>query len=125
MVGDYHASDDPADAAAALERLAALPYPKLLEVEVLGELLGFPRSVNPVDHVVAPRNCRALAHITRLPPAIIQQVVTNMDGLDAIVRATQRDLEAVAGVGAVRARDRGGAAAPAGAQHLVDRYLNL
>jgi diadenylate cyclase len=125
VVGDYHASDDPADAAAALERLAALPYLTLLEVEVLGELLGFPRSVNPVDHVVAPRGYRALAHITRLPPAVIKRVVTNMDGLDAIVRASQRDLEAVAGVGTVRAREIREGLRRLQEHNLVDRYLNL
>src|ERR671918_2514616 len=104
VVSDYHASDDPADAAAALARLGAVPYQSLLEVEVLGGLLGYPR-VNPLDHVVTPRGYRALAHIPRLPPAVIKRVVRGMDGLEAIVRAGQRELESVAGVGAVRARE--------------------
>ena len=101
---------------------AGMAYPKLFEVEALGELLGFPRSVNPVDHVVAPRGYRALAHITVLPPAVIKRVVTNMDGLDAIVRASQRDLEAVAGVGAVRREIR--RLRRLQEHNLVDRYLN-
>ena len=31
------------------------------------ELLGYPRSVNPLDHSVAPRGFRVLSHIPRLP----------------------------------------------------------
>jgi diadenylate cyclase len=124
VVSDYHASDDPADAAAALARLGALPYQSLLEVEVLGGLLGYPR-VNPLDHVVTPRGYRALAHIPRLPPAVIKRVVRGMDGLEAIVRAGQRELESVAGVGAVRAREIREGLRRLQEHNLVDRYLNL
>src|SRR5437667_8365034 len=52
VVHDYHASDVPGDAMGALERLASLSYQSLLEPELLGELLGYPRGVNPLDHVV-------------------------------------------------------------------------
>jgi hypothetical protein len=38
-----------------------------------------------------------LANIPRLPSGVIERVVGDMDGLDAIVRASQRDLEAVRG----------------------------
>jgi diadenylate cyclase len=124
VVADYHASDDPADPPRTLERLSSLSYPSLLEVEVLGELLGYPR-VNPLDHAVSPRGFRALSHIPRLPPNLIRRVVTGMDGLDAIMRATQRDLESVEGVGGVRAREIRDGLRRLQEHNLVDRYLNL
>jgi diadenylate cyclase len=125
VVSDYHAGDDPADAVTALERLSSLSYQSLLETEVLGELLGYPRGVNPLDHVVVPRGYRALAHIPRLPPNVIKRVVRGMEGLDAIVSASQRDLESVAGVGSVRAREIREGLRRLQEHNLVDRYLNL
>jgi len=125
VVHDYHASDVPGDAMGALERLASLSYQSLLEPELLGELLGYPRGVNPLDHVVSPRGFRALSHIPRLPPNVITRVVTRLDGLEAIVRASQRELEAVEGVGAVRAREIREGLRRLQEHNLVDRYLNL
>ena len=48
-----------------------------------------------------------------------------MDGLDAIVRASQRDLEAVQGVGTARARDIREGLRRLQEHNLVDRYLQL
>jgi diadenylate cyclase len=48
-----------------------------------------------------------------------------MDGLDSIVRASQRDLEAVQGVGAARARDIREGLRRLQEHNLVDRYLQL
>jgi diadenylate cyclase len=48
-----------------------------------------------------------------------------MDGLDAIVRASQRDLETIPGVGAVRAREIREGLRRLQEHNLVDRYLQL
>src|SRR5919202_1544468 len=105
VVYDYHADGPGPRAELALEGLHALPYRQLLESERLAELLGYPRDVNPLDHSVSPRGFRVLSHIPRLPEAVIRQVVRDMGDLEAIVRASQRDLEAIGGVGTVRARE--------------------
>ena len=67
----------------AREGLAALSYQELLEFERIAELLGYPRSINPLDHSVSPRGYRVLANIPRLPSGVIERVVGDMDGLDA------------------------------------------
>jgi diadenylate cyclase len=125
VVHDYHAAEEPGDAMAAIERIERLPYQSLLEAETLAELLGYPRGVNPLDHSVIPRGYRALSHIPRLPTNVIRRVVTGHGGLDAIVRATQRELEAVAGVGTVRAREIREGLRRLQEHNLVDRYLNI
>ncbi len=109
----------------ALEVLSQLPYAELVDMEVLQEVLGYPRSVNALDHSVAPLGYRILSHIPRLPEAVITRVVTDMDGLEAIVRASQRELEAVDGVGAVRAREIRDGLRRLQEHNLVDRYLQL
>src|SRR5919201_1282872 len=94
------------------------------EFELLA-VLGYPASVNPLDHSVAPRGIRVLSHIPRLPEGVIRRVVTTLDGLEAIVRASQRDLEAVEGVGSVRAREIREGLRRLQEHNLVDRYLSI
>ncbi len=125
VVADYHASDGPAETARALERLAAIPHEQLLEPEAIVEVLGYPRGVNPLDTAVSPRGFRALSHVPRLPPAVIRRLVSEMDGLEALARASLRELEAVEGVGAVRAREIKEGLRRLQEHNLVERYLNL
>src|SRR5437868_7407769 len=124
VVVDYHAEGGEERTREGLEALAALPYQDLLEFELLA-VLGYPASVNPLDHSVSPRGFRVLSHIPRLPEGVIRRVVTALDGLDAIVRATQRDLEEVEGVGAVRAREIREGLRRLQEHNLVDRYLSI
>ena len=72
-----------------------------------------------------PRGYRVLSHIPRLPDSVIRHVVEQLANLEAIVRASQRDLEAVDGVGAVRARDIREGLRRLQEHNLVDRYLQL
>src|SRR6266498_684147 len=104
IVRDYHAAGHDAEATLALEGLRALRYHDLLEFDRLAELLGYGR-VNTLDHSVQPRGYRVLSHIPRIPDPVIRRVVGDLGGLDTVVRASQRDLEAVDGVGAVRRRE--------------------
>src|SRR5438128_11902105 len=125
VVRDYHADGPGPRAELALEGLHALPYRQLLESERLAELLGFPREINPRDHSVVSRGLRILSRIPRLPDGVIKKVVGELGDLDSIVRASQRDLEAIAGVGAVRAREIREGLRRLQEHDLVERYLHL
>lgn len=125
VVADYHVGEDAHEAPAALRRLAELPYESLLETEVLQELLGYPRLASPLDTAVSPRGFRALSHVPRLPIGVIRRVVDEFGGLDAIARATLRELEAVDGVGSVRAREIQEGLRRLQEHNLVERYLSM
>jgi len=125
VVYDYELSGDAAVASSVLERLAQLPYPKLLEFEEIAVLLGYPREANPLDYTVSPRGYRVLSHIPRIPVAVVRHVVRDFSSLDAVVRASHRELEAVDGVGAVRAREIREGLRRLQEHNLVDRYLQL
>ena len=81
--------------------------------------------MNPLDHTVAPRGFRILSRIPRLPEDGRQKVVRDLGDLDSIVRASQRDLERIDGVGAVRAREIREGLRRLQEQNLVERYLQL
>jgi diadenylate cyclase len=125
IVRDYHAAGAGAEATLTLEGLRAMRYRDLREFERLAELLGYDRGMNPLDRSVAPRGFRVLSHIPRLPDAVIRRVVGDLGSLDTVIRATQRDLEAVEGVGAVRAREIREGLRRLQEHNLVDRYLQL
>jgi diadenylate cyclase len=125
IVRDYHAVSAGAEATLTLEGLRAMRYRDLREFERLAELLGYDRIVNPLDRSVVPRGFRVLSHIPRLPEAVVVRVVGDLGNLDAVVRASQRDLEAVEGVGAVRAREIREGLRRLQEHNLVDRYLQL
>jgi diadenylate cyclase len=125
IVRDYHAVSAEAEATLALEGLRALRYQDLLEFDRLAELLGYPRGVNPLDTSVPPRGYRILSHIPRVPEPVVRRVVHDLGSLETVVRASQRDLEAVEGVGAVRARDIREGLRRLQEHNLVDRYLQL
>jgi diadenylate cyclase len=125
LVHDYHADDSEERVAAALAALEELRYSELLEPARIVSVLGYPADVNPLDHSVSSRGFRVLSHIPRLPPQVVRRVVADMDGLEAIVRASQRDLEAIAGVGNVRAREIREGLRRLQEHNLVDRYLQL
>src|SRR6476659_4831261 len=124
LVYDYHSEGGPDRTGEGLDALAALPYNQLLEFELLA-VLGYPASVNPLDYSVSPRGYRVLSHIPRLPDGVVKRVVASLDGLDGIVRASQRELEAVEGVGTVRAREIREGLRRLQEHNLVDRYLQI
>jgi diadenylate cyclase len=121
---DYHAEGGAERTREGLEALAALPYQQLLEFELLA-VLGYPATINPLDYAVSPRGYRVLSHIPRIPDSVVKQVVADLGGLELIVRASQRELESVEGVGAVRAREIREGLRRLQEHNLVDRYLKL
>ncbi len=125
IVRDYHVLGPGDEATAALAELETLSYQDLLEFGRLAEVLGYERGVNPLDQSVAPRGVRILSHIPRLPEPLVLRVVAGLGSLDSVVRASQRELESVEGVGTVRAREIREGLRRLQEHNLVDRYLQL
>jgi diadenylate cyclase len=125
VIFDYHAGGGDGAVEGTLERLSGLTYQQLLESEELAEVLGYPRSVNPLDYAVTPRGLRVLWQIPRLPENVARRVVASLESLEVILRASSRELEAVEGVGQARAREIREGLRRLQEHNLVDRYLQL
>ncbi len=112
------------DAAAVLARLAALPYKRLLDFSELAEVLGY-GAINPLDQPVTPRGFRALARVPRIPPDAVTTVVEAFSGLEPLMRASLRELEALPGVGPTQARDIREGLRRLQEHNLMDRYSQI
>src|SRR4029079_8790447 len=104
LVHDYMVEDSEEGFALVLDSLARLPHQDLLDFGRLAELLGYDRKVNTLDRPVSPRGHRILGRIPRLPKLLIQRIVSEFGGLEEILAAGDAELEAVEGVGDVRAK---------------------
>src|SRR5947208_8962017 len=123
LVHDYMVDDSDEGYALVLDSLARLPHQDLLDFGRLAELLGYDRKVNKLDHPVSPRGHRILRRIPRHPQLMIQRIVSEFGGLEEILAANDAELEAVEGVGDVRAKEIREGLRRLQEINLVDRYL--
>src|SRR5215831_9493177 len=105
LVRDYLCGHSDEAFAGALEEIGRLGHQDLLDFGRLAELLGYDRKLNTLDHPVSPRGYRVLGRIPRLPKMVVAQVVSEFGGLEDLLAATDLELEAVEGVGEIRAKD--------------------
>jgi diadenylate cyclase len=123
LVQDYLAGYSDEAFAAALDQLGRLGHQDLLDFGCLAELLGYDRKLNTLDYAVAPRGHRILGRIPRLPKLVVAEIVKEFGGLDELLAATDAELEAVEGVGEIRAKEIREGLRRLQEINLVDRYL--
>ena len=123
LVRDYLSDYGDESFAAALEEIGRLPHQDLLDFGRLAELLGYDRKLNTLDYPVSPRGYRVLGRIPRLPKLVVAQIVSEFVGLDELLAANDSELEAIEGVGEIRAKDIREGLRRLQEINLVDRYL--
>ena len=106
-----------------LSQIARLPHQDLLDFGRLGELMGYDRKLNTLDFPVTPRGYRILGRIPRLPEMAVESVVREFGSFDVMLAATADELEAVDGVGELRAKEIREGLRRLQEINLVDRYL--
>jgi len=123
LVRDYLFNYSDEAFAAGLEEIGRLAHQDLLDFGRLAELLGYDRKLNTLDYPVSPRGYRVLGRIPRLPKLAVARIVDEFGGLDELLAATDSELEAVEGVGEIRAKDIREGLRRLQEINLVDRYL--
>jgi diadenylate cyclase len=123
LVQDYLADYTDETFASALDQIGRLAHQDLLDFGRLAELLGYDRKLNTLDYPVSPRGHRILGRIPRLPKLVVTQIVGEFGGLDELLAATDAELEAIEGVGEIRAKDIREGLRRLQEINLVDRYL--
>ena len=123
LVHDYLAETSDDAFAGALDQIARLPHPDLLDFGRIAELLGYDRKLNTLDYGVSPRGYRVLGRIPRLPKIVVASIVQATGGLDELLAIPDEELEAIEGVGEIRAKDIREGLRRLQEINLFDRYL--
>ena len=76
-----------------------------------------------LDAAVAPRGYRLLAKVPRLPPAVVDRLVEHFGGLQQLLSAGIDDLQAVEGVGELRARSVREGLSRLAESSITERYI--
>lgn len=87
-----------------LTTLGQLDSTELLDLSLIGRVLGLPGGGDALEAAVAPHGYRLMARIPRLPGTVVDRLVTHFGGLQRLLSATIEELMAVDGVGEQRAR---------------------
>jgi diadenylate cyclase len=122
LVRDYTAIDSEQEIERVLGELAALEHTELLDFGRLAEVLGYDRKTNTLDYMVKPRGYRALSGVPRMPRLVAQKVVNHFGDLEALLAASDADLESVEGVGEARAKEIREGIRRLQEVDIVDRY---
>lgn len=84
-------------------RLADLSQQDLLDLNSIGQAMGYGSNLRSIDTYLTPRGYRVLTATHRLSPQIVENLVGRFGSLQQIVRAPKEELVAVDGVGEVLA----------------------
>ncbi len=109
----------PADVLTELERLNPT---ELVDVNAVARALGLGTN-ELLDNPVSPRGYRLLARVPRLPAAVVERLVEHFGGLQKLLAASIDDLQAVDGVGELRARSVREGLSRLAESSILERYV--
>jgi diadenylate cyclase len=107
----------------ALAELDALSASDLLDLAVIARAVGFTTTVDQLDLAVSPRGFRLLAKVPRLPNLVVDRLIDHFGGLQKLLAASIDDLQAVEGVGEMRARSVREGLSRLAESSILERYV--
>jgi diadenylate cyclase len=105
-----------------LAEIEALSPADLVDVAAVARALGLGASEH-LDSAVTPRGYRLLAKVPRLPGAVVDRLVEHFGSLQKLLSASIDDLQAVDGVGELRARSVREGLSRLAESSILERYV--
>lgn len=103
LVKDYGVFDPDGTPHQLLSHIHDLGNDELLDGHILSRILGYHVATNVEDEAVSSKGYRLLHKIARLPQPVIENIVERFETLAHVLAASTEELDAVEGIGAVRA----------------------
>ena len=107
---------------ALLNRLESLSSTELVDPAAAARALGLGNGEH-LDGAVAPRGYRLLAKVPRLPSTVVDRLVDHFGTLQKLLSAGVDDLQAVEGVGELRARSVREGLSRLAESTILERYV--
>ncbi len=105
-----------------LEDLAQISSSDLVDLQRVAEALDIAPS-GSLDHPLTPRGHRLLARVPRLPQTVVSRLVEHFGTLQKLLAASVDDLQAVEGVGDLRARGVRDGLSRLAESSILERYV--
>ncbi len=123
VVRDYQPTGKRARSTAdILTALESLSPTELVDVSSVARALGL-GSAEHLDTVAAPRGYRLLAKVPRLPAVMVERLVDHFGSLQKLLSASIDDLQAVDGIGELRARSVREGLSRLAESSILERYV--
>jgi diadenylate cyclase len=106
----------------SLAELAALSPTDLVDPGAVARAIGLGTGEH-LDGAVAPRGYRLLAKVPRLPSSVVDRLVEHFGGLQQLLSAGIDDLQAVEGIGELRARSVREGLSRLAESSITERYI--
>ncbi len=106
----------------ALQDLEQLNATDLVDVNAVALALGLGANEH-LDSPASPRGYRLLARVPRLPATVVERLVEHFGGLQKLLAASVDDLQAVDGVGELRARSVREGLSRLAESSILERYV--
>lgn len=119
---DYAPTSRPQPVAEVLEALGALDASELVDVGAVARAVGLSHGEH-LDSALAPRGYRLLAKVPRLPAPVVERLVDHFGTLQKLLAASITDLQAVDGVGELRARSVREGLSRLAESSILERYV--
>jgi diadenylate cyclase len=105
-----------------LEEMEGLSPSDLVDIAAVARALGLGTSEH-LDTACTPRGYRLLAKVPRLPGAVVERLVEHFGSLQKLLSASIDDLQAVEGVGELRARSVREGLSRLAESSILERYV--
>ncbi|MGQ9557186.1 MAG: DNA integrity scanning diadenylate cyclase DisA [Desulfurispora sp.] len=104
IIKDYCVAGSEKTPESVMAMIGSWPAEDLLDLTLIARALGYPGNSSVLDQSVSPRGYRILDRLPRLPVPVIENLVREFGTLQHILNASISELDAVEGIGEVRAR---------------------
>lgn len=123
LVKDYGIFEPDETPHQLLSHIHDLGSDELIDGQILAKILGYHPAANVEEEAVSSRGYRLLNKIARLPQPVIENIVEHFETLAHVLAATTEDLDAVEGIGLVRARAIRDGLKRIQEQAFIDRHI--
>lgn len=123
IIKDYYISKENNSVESIINQLKSLNSEELLDLAIIAKLLGYDEGVNTLDLTVSPKGYRILSKIPRIPTSVLENTMQMFSSLEQILKASISQLDAVEGIGEVRARSIKEGLRRLQEQSMVDRHI--
>jgi diadenylate cyclase len=106
-----------------LADLDAVSATELLDLASIARVVGFGIGADALDAAVSPRGYRLLGKVPRLPRSVVDRMVEHFGNLQKLLAASVEDLQAVDGVGEMRARSIREGLSRLAESSILERYV--